>query len=80
MAVFGLLLLGGGQVVGLVAGGVVIGCTRGCLRPGGAGVLGAEVGGVAPALLVGVLFPLFGVAVDGPQDEQDHRQPGRKAQ
>ena len=78
-ALFGFLLFGGGQVMGLVAGAVVVGGARPGLG-GAAGVLGAEVGGVAPAVLKGAPFFFLNVLINGPQDEQNHRQPGRKAQ
>lgn len=80
-AVFGFLLLGGGSVVGLVAGAVVVGGARpGLPVCAGTGVLGAEIGGIAPVRLKSPLLPFFGVLIDGPQDEQQHRQPGREAQ
>ena len=80
-ALFGFLLLGGGPVVGLVAGAVVVGGARpGLPVCAGPGVLGAEIGGIAPVCFKSPLLPFFGVLIDGPQDEQQHRQPGREAQ
>ena len=70
----GLALLVGRHAIGGIVDTVIVGCLR------GAGLLRAESGACGPALLKGIPLFLFRIPVDGPQDKQNHRQPGDGAQ
>ena len=74
LAAAGLALLVGRHAVGGIVDTVIVGCLW------GAGLLGAESGACELALLKGIPLFLFRIPVDGPQDKQNHRQPGDGAQ